>query len=53
MWYRYSDMSELTNTLMKPLVYADTDSFPKIRILLVLGCTVLATSAEQGVYSLC
>jgi len=46
MWSRQSDRADLPNTLMKSLVSADPDSFPNIRILLVLGCTLLATSAE-------
>ena len=43
---RQSDRADLPDTLMKSLVSADPDSFPNIRILLVLGCTLLATSAE-------
>jgi hypothetical protein len=39
---RQSDRADLPDTLMKSLVSADPDSFPNIRILLVLGCTLLA-----------
>ena len=46
MWSRQSDRADLTDTLMKSLVSTDPDSFPNIRILLVLACTQLATSAE-------
>ena len=46
MWSRQSDNADLPDTLMKSLISADPDSFVNIRILLVLGCTLLATSAE-------
>ena len=36
----------LPDTLMKSLLSSDPDSFPNIIILLVLGCTLLATFAE-------
>ena len=44
-WSRQSDRADLPDTLIKSLVSADPDSFPKIIILLVLGCTLLVTSA--------
>ena len=43
---RQCDRADLPDTLMKSLVSADPDSFPNIIILLVLGCTLFATSAE-------
>jgi len=46
MWSRQSDRDDLPDTLMKCLVSADSDSFPNIRILLVLACTLHVTSAE-------
>ena len=46
MWSRESDRADLPDTLMKSLVSADPDSFPNIIILLVFGCSLLATSAE-------
>ena len=46
MWSRQSDRADLPDTLKKSLVSADPDSFPNNIILLVLGCTLLATSAE-------
>ena len=46
MWSRQSDRADLPDTLMKSLVSADPDSFPNIIILLVLGSTLPATSAE-------
>jgi hypothetical protein len=39
---RQSDRADLPDTLMKSLVSANPDSFPNIRILLVLGCILLA-----------
>ena len=47
MWSRQCDRADLPDTLMKSFVSADPDSFPNIIILLVLRCTLLATSAEQ------
>ena len=38
--------ADLPDTLMKSLVSADTDFCSNIIILVVLGCTLLATSAE-------
>ena len=46
MRYRQSVRTDLPDTLMKSLVSADPDYCPNIRILLVLGCTLPATSAE-------
>jgi len=46
MWSKQSDRADLPDTLMKSLVSANRDSFPNVIILLGLGCTVLATSAE-------
>ena len=46
MWSKQSDTADLPDTLMKSLVSADPDSFPNITILLILGCTLLGTSAE-------
>jgi len=46
MWSRKSDAADLPVTLMKSLVFADPNSFPNIRIWLVLACTLLVTSAE-------
>ena len=49
MWSRQSDRADLPDTLTKSLVSAGPDSFPNIRILLVLGCTLLiATFVEAG-----
>jgi len=45
-WSKQSDKANLPDTLMKSLVSADPDSFPNIKIVLVLECTLLATSAE-------
>jgi len=41
-----SDEADLLDTLMNSLVSADPDSFPNIILLLVLGSTILDTSAE-------
>jgi len=46
-WSRQTDKADLPDTLMKYLVSADPDSFPNIRILLVLGCTLLAASTKE------
>jgi len=46
MWARQFDRVDLPDTLMKYLVSLDQDSFPNIRILLVLWCTLLAISAK-------
>jgi len=43
---RQSDRDDLPDTSMKYLVSADPDNFPSIIILLVLGCTLHAISAE-------
>ena len=40
------DGAYLPHTLIKFLVSVDADTFPNITILLVLGCTLPATSAE-------
>jgi len=55
MWSRQSDRADLpdTSTLVKSLVSSDPDFFPKIRNLLVLACTLFATSSEHSVVSLC
>ena len=39
-------LTDLPDAFMKSIVSADPNSFPNIRILLVLGCTLLATSVE-------
>jgi len=41
-----SDSPNLSDTFVKSFVSAYPDFFPNIRILLVLACTVPATSAE-------
>jgi len=41
---RQSDRNDLHDTLMKSLLSTNRDSFRNIIILLVLGCTLLATS---------
>jgi len=46
MWSTQSDRADLPDTLMKALVSADPESFPNIKILPVLACTLPATSAE-------
>jgi len=51
MWSRQSVRADLPDTLMKSLVSADTDSFPNIRILLVLGCTLPATVEAERCFS--
>ena len=43
---RQSDRVNLPDTSMKSLVSADPDIFPNFRILLELGCTLFATSAD-------
>ena len=45
---RQSVSADVPDTLMRSLVSADPDSFPNIKFLLVLGCTLLATSGEAG-----
>jgi len=49
MWSRQSTNADLPDTLMKSLVFADPDSFPKIIILLVLGCTLLAAFFKNSI----
>ena len=44
--YVQSDWADLPNTLMKSLFSADPDSLPNIITLLVLICTLPATSPE-------
>jgi len=41
-----SDRADLPDNLMTSVVSADPDSFPNIRNLLVLGCTLFTTTAE-------
>jgi len=43
---RQYDGADLPDTLLKSLVCADPDIFQNIIILLVLGCTLPATTAE-------
>jgi len=47
MWSRQSDRVDLPDTLMKTLVFADPNSVSNIINLLVLGCTLRATFAEE------
>ena len=46
MWSRQSDEADLPDTLMKSFVSEDPDFFLNIIILVILGCTLLATYAE-------
>jgi len=48
MWSRQSDEADLPDTLMKSFVSEDPDLFLNIIILVILGCTLLATYAEAG-----
>jgi len=43
---QYVVQADLPDSLMKSLVSADPDSFQNIRILLVLGCTLLVTNMQ-------
>jgi len=45
-WLNTWSRADLPDILIKSLVSTDSDSFLNIRILLVLGCTLLTTSAE-------
>ena len=49
MWSRQSDRVNLSDTLMNSIVSADLDSFPNIRILLVLRLLCLPDLPKQRV----
>jgi len=46
MWSRQSDRADLHDILIKPLVSADPDILPNIRILMLSGCNLPAIPAE-------
>ena len=44
--WEFQTKSEIPKTLLEALGACDRDSFPSIHFLLVVGCTLLISSAE-------
>ena len=45
-WKLYTPTLQLPGNLIECVKYADEDMYPNIRVSLIIGCTLLVSSAE-------